>query len=154
MQINTPPEQTEMIPDTVRVAGDFNGDGSIDTAYGVVVQGVYEVNFSVQSMHALELGKGAIRLINEGDLNGDGRDELSVFQAPVRGCAYTMTTWTYYPTGWRRITDPWVIQTGCAYISDEDLQSRIVLEDGVVYYYQEDVNADDESLVKRELSLH
>ena len=31
-------------------------------------------------------------LINEGDLNDDGIDELSVYSAPLHGCTYNMST--------------------------------------------------------------
>jgi hypothetical protein len=143
---DSPPHQTEMIPDTVRTEGDFNGDGKPDTAFGVLLvaaapgktQGDYIVRFSDGSIPSIEAGKGAIRLINEGDLNEDGHDELSIYQAPEHGCTYTMSTWSLHNNMWRKITDSWEVPTGCNYVSDEDLQNRIVLEDGVVYYYQED----------------
>jgi len=154
MTIASPPQLTEIIPDTIRIEGDFNGDRIIDTAYAVLYrENKYIVRFSSDSLKALPPAEGRIRLVNEGDLNNDKRDELSVFQESGQGCFYYVSTWTYMKGRWKHITKSWVLPYFCDYISDEELQDRIVLEDGTVYYYEADVKDENFSLVKKEMFL-
>lgn len=154
MVISSPPQLTEIIPDTLRIEGNFNGDHILDEAYAVLYRGdKYIVRFSADSLKALPPSKGRIRLVNEGDLNQDGGDELSVFQESPHGGFYFVSTWSYTKGRWRRITKTWVVPYFCDYISDEELQGRIVLEDGTVYYYEADVKDENFSLVKKEMYL-
>lgn len=161
MTEGAPPVNPEAVPDTVRVEGDFNGDGNWDSAYGVLYrkamekegQDEYVIRFSNPDIKPLVTGFGEIRLINEGDLNNDGRDDISVYQAPLHGCTYVMSSWAFTKSGWKQVTDPWLVYNGCNYLSDEDLQNRIVLEDGIVYYYQEDPNDEHLTLVKKEMVI-
>lgn len=156
-----PPEVPLAVPDTIRIDGDFNGDGNLDTAFGVLLrrameeegQDEYVIRFSDGSIHQLETGYGEIRLINEGDLNNDGRDDISVYQAPLHGCTYNMNTYSYSGDKWKSITGTWLVLSGCNYLSDEDLQNRIVVEDGTVYYYQEDPNDEHFALQKKEMVM-
>jgi hypothetical protein len=161
MMMAAPPVNPQIVPDTIRVEGDFNGDGQLDTAFGVLYRKAatesgkdeYVIRFSSAAIRPLVTGYGEIRLINEGDLNGDTRDDLTVYQAPLHGCTYVMTSWSYGKNGWRPITEPWAVYSGCNYLSDEDLQNRIVVEDGIVYYYQEDEKDEHLTLVKKEMVL-
>ncbi|OMP76326.1 hypothetical protein BW716_25355 [[Flexibacter] sp. ATCC 35208] len=161
MTEGAPPVNPEAVPDTVRIEGDFNGDGNLDLAYGVLYrkamekegQDEYVIRFSNPDIKPLVTGFGEIRLINEGDLNNDGRDDLSVYQAPLHGCTYVMSSWSFTKSGWKQLTDPWLVYNGCNYLSDEDLQNRIVLEDGILYYYQEDPNDEHMTLVKKEMGV-
>jgi hypothetical protein len=154
MIISSPPQLTEIIPDTIRIQGDFNGDHIADVAYAVLYRGnKYIVRFSSDSLRALPPSEGRIRLVNEGDLNRDGRDELSVFQESRQGCYYYVSTWSYIRGRWKHITKSWILPFFCDYISDEELQDRIILEDGTVYYYEADVKDENFSLVKKEMFL-
>ena len=154
MTITSPPQLTEIIPDTIRIEGDFNGDHIADIAYGVLYRGNrYIVRFSSDSIRALPPCDGRIRLVNEGDLNNDGGDELSVFQEARQGCYYYVSTWSYMKNRWKHITKSWILPYFCDYVSDEELQDRIVLEDGTVYYYEADVKDENFSLVKKEMLL-
>lgn len=154
MIIASPPQLTEIIPDTIRVEGDFNGDHTADMAYAVAYRGnKYIVRFSTDSLRALPPFEGRVRLVNEGDLNRDGRDEISVFQESLHGCFYYVSTWSYMRGRWKHITKSWVLPYFCDYISDEELQDRIVLEEGTVYYYEADVKDENFSLVKKEMLL-
>jgi hypothetical protein len=154
MTIASPPQFTEIIPDTIRIEGDFNGDHVVDVAYAVLYrEDRYIVRFSSDSLRALPPSEGRIRLVNEGDLNNDGRDELSVFHESKHGCFYYVSTWTYMKGRWKHITKSWILPYFCDYISDEELQDRIVLEDGTVYYYEADVKDENFSLVKKEMFL-
>ncbi|MBP1650940.1 MAG: hypothetical protein H6Q26_1097 [Bacteroidetes bacterium] len=77
MTEGAPPVNPEAVPDTVRIEGDFNGDGNLDLAYGVLYrnamekegQDEYVIRFSNPDIKPLVTGFGEIRLINEGDLN-------------------------------------------------------------------------------------
>lgn len=154
MTIASPPQLTEIIPDTIRIEGDFNGDHIVDLAYAVLYRGDrYIVRFSSDSLRALPPSEGRIRLVNEGDLNNDGKDELSVFQESLNGCFYYVNTWTYMKGRWKHLTKSWILPYFCDYISDEELQDRIVQEDGVVYYYEDDVKDENFSLIKKEMFL-
>jgi hypothetical protein len=154
MTIPAPPQLTEKIPDTLRIEGDFNGDHQIDVAYAVLYRGdKYIVRFSSDSIRPLPASEGRIRLVNENDLNNDGRDDLTIFQEAKHGCAYNVSTWSYMRGAWKRITKTWVLPYSCDYISDEELKDRIVLEDGTVYYYEADVKDENYSLVKKEMFL-
>lgn len=161
MTVVAPPETPQVVPDTIKIDGDFNGDGNLDEAFGVLYrkameeegQDEYVIRFSNPDIKPLVTGYGEIRLINEGDLNSDGRDDISVYQAPLHGCTYMMSTWGFTKTGWKQIADPWLVYNGCNYLSDEDLQNRIVMEDGIVYYYQEDQQDEHMTLAKKEMGM-
>lgn len=156
-----PPENPQVVPDTVKIEGDFNGDGERDTAYGVLYkkamkvegQDEYVIRFSDPGIKPLVTGYGEVRLINEGDLNGDGREDISVYQAPLHGCTYVMSSWAFTKSGWKQVADPWLVYSGCNYLSDDDLQSRVVMEDGIVFYYQEDPGDEHLTLVKKEMGM-
>lgn len=171
MILASPPEDAQIIPDTVRVEGYFNPDTSRDIGYGVffgrihnenrkgddtelVAETQYVVRFQDNRIKPMPVVTGRhIRLVNEGDLNTDGQDEISIFVQSMRSCMYTASTWSYQAGRWTRITDYWTIPTVCDYLSDEDLQDRIVMEDGELYYYDTDVSDKDLPLVKKELTL-
>jgi hypothetical protein len=153
----------QQMPDTAIIYGDFNGDQIMDTAYGVLFkehrdeedgQDEYIVRFSSDSITPLYASYGGMRLINEGDLNKDGRDDISLFQEPHHGCTYDMSTWTYANNKWKEVAEPWLVFTACESISDEDLQKRIVVENDTVYYYQEDVNDESFKLQKKVMKLY
>lgn len=171
MILTSPPEDAEIIPDTVRVEGYFDSDTSCDKGYGVffgrtssdsgnvddietAIAKQYIVRFQDNRIRPMPVMTGRhIRLVNEGDLNADGEDEISIFVLSMHSCMYTASTWSYVAGRWARITDYWSIPTACDYLSDEDLQNRIVMEDGMLYYYETDVSDKDLPLVKKELVL-
>ncbi len=62
-------------------------------------------------------------LVYEGDLDGNGRDELGVMLCGQMGCWYTYETYTYYGKKWRPFLS--VTHYGC---NDED--SRDILKRG------------------------
>jgi hypothetical protein len=145
--------------DTVRITGDFNGDGVMDTAFSVLygraveenTQEQYIVRFTGSALPPLTPLPGRQRLINEGDLNGDGADELGFFGEPLQGCSYTMQTFFFNKTHWQELTEPWLIPTACKFLSDEQLQQRVFLENGRLYHLAADANDEAAPMQKRPL---
>ena len=142
------------------VQGDFDGDGIKEFAFAVKIKegkgnpvdggtaDEYSINFSTTKLKSIKVGCCNTRLINEADLNGDGRDEITVYQAPMNGNTYSMTTYTFANGAWKVLIETFLIPTGGDYLSDEDLQKRIFKEDGYVYYYDVDVNDENFKLIK------
>ena len=140
--------------------GDFDGDGQTEVATVVrtkVGQGnpvedgtpdAYEVRFSNQRK-PIPLGCCGARLLNEGDLNDDHTDELSVYQAPMNGCVYSLETYGFARGRWRQVVHPFLIPTGCAELSESKLQQRVRKEGRSIYYYETDVNSKVGLLHKR-----
>jgi hypothetical protein len=99
----------------------------------------------------INIGCCDVRIINEGDLNNDGADELSLFQAPVNGCVYSMTTHSFKNGNWLQIVKPFLIMTGCDGISNEELQKRIFTENNNIYYLDPDLNDENGALIKKKV---
>lgn len=158
----TAPSPLSLSPEEATfITGDFNGDGVNDTAWCERVKhspdadepDIYALKFNSGLIPGMDSVDGFFRLINEGDLNGDGLPEISLFQRPLHGTVHDMTTWALTPAGWKRIAGPWLIPTAGEYQSDESLQNRIVLENDTVYFWQEDVNDEHFTLQKHVLPL-
>lgn len=93
--------------DSSRISGDFNGDGKTEYAWAVIskpghgnpmedgVADEFSLQFSDPSIPEFKIGCCEVTLINEGDLNHDGADELSTYQAPGNGNTYDWTTYTF-----------------------------------------------------------
>jgi hypothetical protein len=144
-----------------KIQGDFNGDRKIDTATAIKIkegQGnpiedgtpdEYQIQFSGNGFKPINAGCCDIRLINEHDLNNDGTDEISIYQAPMNGCIYSMATYTFINGSWKQIVKPFSIPTGCDEISDDDLQKRIFKENKTIFYFYADPNDENGKLVKK-----
>ena len=144
-----------------KIQGDFDGDGQVEIASAIkfkegngnpVDDGTadeYIIQFSGNVLSNINAGCCQIRLINEGDLNNDGADDLSIFQAPMNGCTYTMTTYSCRNGKWKQIVDPFLIPTGCEHYSDADLQKRIFKEHNNIYYFDTDPNDENGKLIKK-----
>ncbi|WP_341838240.1 hypothetical protein WJU16_10345 [Chitinophaga pollutisoli] len=147
--------------EAIGISGDFNGDGVIDSAWRELVKrssgpdepDFFALKFNTTAIPGIDSIAGHFRIINEGDLNGDGLPEISLFQSPLHGTVHYMTTWTLTPAGWKSIAGPWLIPAAGEYQSDASLQNRIVLENDTVYFWQEDVNDDHFTLQKNVLPL-
>ena len=148
-----------------KIQGDFDGDGITDYAEAVKIReghgnpvedgtpDEYEIRFSAKHKETFKAGCCEILLINEGDLNGDGADEISVFQAPMNGCTFSMTAWTYQNRNWQKVVDTFLIPTGCNNIEDAQLQGRIRKQNGKVYYYETDPNDENGNLIRKKTNL-
>lgn len=111
----------------------------------------YEIRFSDRKLKPIKAGCCEIILINEGDLNNNGTDEISVYQAPVNGCTYSLTTYSHIKGNWKKIFDTFLIPTGCEIISTGDLQKMITRENKNIYYLEKDMNDENGKLIKKKL---
>lgn len=148
-----------------KIQGDFNGDGKSEFATAKKVKerignpaengspAAYEIQFSDPNIKPILVNCCDIRLINEDDLNNNGTDEISVYQAPMNGCTYAMTTYSFTNGKWKKMIDSFLIPTGCEPLSDEDLQQRIVRENETVYYFETDMTNENTKLVKKKAVL-
>lgn len=144
----------------ITIMGDFDGDGVVEKASAVRIKkgegnpvedgtpDEYEIQFSSGKFKAVKAGCCEIRLVNEGDLNGDGADDISLFQAPMNGCTYTMMTYSFSDGTFTEIVALFLIPTACDFISDEKLQERIFLENDKLYFLKTDVNDEHFRLLK------
>ncbi len=147
------------------IQGDFNGDEQKEYAFAVkTFQGQgnpldggtadeFSVNFSSDKLKSFTVGCCSIKLINEGDLNGNGKDEITVYQAPMNGNTYSMTTYSNKNGKWEVIINTFLIPTGGNMLSDEELQKRIFKENGSVYFYDVDLSSKNFNLVKKKVTL-
>ena len=113
----------------------------------------YEIRFSSDKLKPIKAGCCNLRLINEGDLNNDGTDEISLFQAPMNGCTYSMTTYTFTKGIWKKIVATFLIPTFCDNIIDSDLQKRIFKEHNNIYYYVTELKDESVKLIKKKVRV-
>lgn len=144
---------------------DFNGDGKPDDEITVPVvegsgnpvedgtPGKFTITFDNKTLPDLAVGCCNPMPVGEGDLNGDGAAELSVFQAPMNGCVYTMATYTFRDGRWQQLFEPFIVPTGCDEISAEELQNLVHKEGNKVYIMVTDVNDEDFKRVAKEVKL-
>lgn len=147
------------------VQGDFNGDGKKEFAFPVqtiVGQGnpmedgtsdEYEIQFTELQLKTIVTGCCTMQFINEGDLNEDGGDELSVYQAPMNGNTFSMTTYTYSKGSWKELIKTFLIPTGGDYLDNQQIQDIIWKENGVVYYNEVDPNDENFRLIQKKAIL-
>jgi len=134
------------------ITGDFDGDGKTEKAklvkvksgYGNPIEdGVsdeYEIQFSNKKMKPIKIGCCEATLINEGNLNNNDKDAISIFQAPMNGCTYSMQTYTYNNGKWEKVLDPFLVPTACESYSEDRLQNLVIKENNAIYYFTIDPN--------------
>ena len=142
-----------------RITGDFNGDGRVDTAF-VKQTGnpktktrSWSVSFSDKTMASMHLGCCAVYLIYEGDLNNDKATEISVFQAPENGCTYRWTTYSYKNGKWTTLIPLFLVPTACDPIKVPDLENKVFIENGLVYYWDLDPNDTGNKQIKKQVTI-
>ncbi|WP_177765757.1 hypothetical protein [Flavobacterium sp. I3-2] len=134
------------------IKGDFNGDGKIETAQLVKIkQGFgnpiedgtsdeFEIQFSNKKIKPIKIGCCNAILVNEGDLNNKKGDEISIYQAPMNGCTYSMSTYTYSKSEWKTVVDLFLIPTACENFSFTEIDNLVLKENNTIYYYTIDPN--------------
>ncbi len=151
------------------VSGRFSSADRVDTAYVIKTkQGEgnpvedgkpdgYTIRFT-GSNKAIDIGCCDARLIKEGDLNNDGRDELSCFQYPENGCTTSFRTFTFAGDKWKDLIEMFLVPSACEPVSDSELQSKVFADGGVIYYMDMvDTTINDKDLfypVKTRAELH
>lgn len=151
--------------DSAKISGDFNGDGKQEYAWAVIskvghgnpmengVPDELSLQFSDPSIPAFTIGCCEVRLINEGDLNHDGADEISAFQAPMNGNTYDWTTYTFKDNAWKPLFDSFLIPTGGDAVADEELENRVFMENDSVFYYVTDYYDEGFKLMKKPVQV-
>jgi hypothetical protein len=95
----------------------------------------YTVFFSDSTIKPVDIGCCDPTIINEGDLNDNGNDELSVFLAPEGGCTYDMITYSFENGSWKIIVPYFLVPTFCDPFSADNIQKQVFkLKDGIYYY--------------------
>lgn len=134
-----------------RIYGDFNGDGQYEYAYRKLVKegygnpaedGVpdkYEIQFSDSTIHPIPVGCCGFTLMNKGDLDNDGADEIIIVQDSYNGCHALVQPYTIKNNRGSYLFEPFFLFI-CDGVSDEDMLGLIVKENYTVYYYVVDVN--------------
>ena len=92
-------------------------------------------------------------LINEGDLNDDGFDELSVYSAPLHGCTYNMSTFSFKNGFFQAIVPMFLVQTACEPFSSLELNKLVFKENSSVFYMTTDPNDESGKLIKNKVSI-
>lgn len=113
----------------------------------------YSITFNDPNIPAIPAGCCELILVNEGDLDGDGIEELSLCQAPMNGCTFTMTTYSFKNGKWKQLIAPFLIPTGCEGTTRADMDKRIIKVGNKVYTLQADPNDEEGKLVKKEVKL-
>lgn len=162
--IETKAERTPQ-KETTLSQWDFDGDGEADDSISdSLTKGEgnpaedgtpdsYTLIFGNPTLPDLPIGCCEAIPVGEGDLNGDGKAELSIVQAPMNGCVYTLTTWSFANGKWKQVFGPELIPTGCEGINGIDLKGLIIKENNKVYFYKTDVNDENFKKVKTEVNL-
>jgi hypothetical protein len=134
--------QSDLAPS---VEGDWNGDGKREFAFSAQVKGgevedgqnsaEFAVKFADATVPELNVGCCEFQVMNEGDLNGDKTDELSVFQSPSNGCTYAFRTYTFRKGVWTELCTM-MIPTACEGQYTETLKDRVQTRNGVVIVHE------------------
>ncbi len=149
-----------------KIQGNFLGNGKNITATVIKVKegkgnpieegtpDEYEIRFSDNKLKPIKAGCCEIILINEGDLNKDGTEEISIYQAPMNGCTYSITNYSLINGSWKKIIDTFLIPTGCEKINNDDLQKMIFRENKNIFYFQKDMSNANGKLIKKKVKLN
>ncbi|MCL9805486.1 hypothetical protein NAT51_08130 [Flavobacterium amniphilum] len=63
-----------------------------------------------------------------------------------------MTTYSFTKGIWKQTVEPFLIPTGCDFMTDEDLQKRVIKENDGIYYYETDPNDENGGLLKKRVA--
>jgi hypothetical protein len=147
------------------IQADFDGDGIKEFAFAVQTKtgkgnpidggsaGEFAIGFSDAKFKSINVGCCNFTLINEGDLNNDGKPDITIFQSPMNGNIYSLTTYSYFNGAWKIILNEMFSYPEHHDLSDDDLQKLIVKEGGIVYMLNVDPNDEDMKLVKMKVKL-
>ena len=148
------------------IQGNFTGTNKKETARTMIVmngmntstgidrtKAEYIVAFQGRNVPDIMIKGYESILVNEGDLNGDGMDELSVYSAPLHGCTYIMTTYTFSQGKWKEFIPSFLIPTACENLTDDEIQGKVFKEGKKVYFYETDLNSEDFIQGRKEVNV-
>lgn len=142
------PERTTANPEE-SVTGNFTGK-EVTAIATLIHEGTdsedpaqYSITFNDPAIAAVPGVCCGVLLVNEGDLNGDSKDELGVANAPLHGCTYDYQVYTYKNGKWLRYLESFLIPTACDGIDRDKVQELVFKEGNTVYYMKTDVNDED-----------
>jgi len=133
-----------------QIEGDFNGDGKIEIAvlkyldankYSNSLLFKYSVNFTDINIQPIliETTYRKLQLINEGDLNGDNADDISIsYEIHPTVPFSTMETRSFSNNRWNFIIDHITIHLGFETLSLEQLQDVVTKKEKSIIYYTYD----------------
>lgn len=157
----------QKVPDDA-LKGDFDGDGKPEFAWitsnmkeqkteedfgqcnGVDCQCV--IRFSNPKIKGIVVSQciGADLLQNEGDLNGDGRDEISLVPSWWTSCWQACHVYTFQTSGrWRELIKPFSVY--CSHLEDNPDVVRKVAPKTIEIY--ESIMGEDITVKKRKIKL-
>ena len=142
-----------------KIYGDFNGDGNFEYAFRVLTKkghgnpvenGIpdeYQIQFSDKNINPIKVDCCWFKLINEGDLNKDVTDEITIVQAPENGCDGRVRTFTIKAgKSYNLFNEFTIFWCGDAF-KNEELQKLVFNENNVIYYYEDDPDG-EKGLIK------
>ena len=133
-----------------QIEGDFNGDGKTEIAvleYLGVKQATnvllfkYSVTFTDENIKPIiiETTYRKLQLINEGDLNGDNADDISISQEIHPKAPFsTMQTQSFSDNKWNYIITHITIHLGFETLRPEQLQDVVTKKGKSIIYYTYD----------------
>ena len=130
-----------------KIYGDFNGDGRFEYAFRVLTKkgngnpnedgtsDIYEIHFSDKNIKPIKDDFNWFWLINEGDLNNDGSDEISAREDPTNGCIGIVKTFTIKNGKDYYLFEPFSFYSGtCDNKMSINPQDLVENDNGIVYY--------------------
>lgn len=152
------PERTTANPEE-SVTGNFTGK-NVTAIATLIHEGTdsedpsqYSITFNDPAITAVPGVCCGVLPVNEGDLNGDGNDELGVANAPLHGCTYDYQVYTYKNGKWLRYIESFLIPNACDGIDRDKVQELVFKEGNTVYYMNTDVNDDDFKKIKNKAKV-
>jgi len=138
-----------------KIYGDFNGDGKFEYAFRVLTKkgfgnpvenGIpdeYELKFSDENIKPIKDKFYWFTLINEGDIDNDGSDEVSVQEDPLNGCIGVVKTFTIKNKKSNYLFEPFSFyRSACDDKISINSQDLVENDNGIVYFYEYNADAD------------
>ena len=152
---------TPEVGDSMLIIGNFDGDNISDSGYLVLVDKHvtvfdpkdyehgednhldsvtydYKFCFRGEKIEALSgLGGAAVMLVNEGDINHDGKDEISVLHQYLQTGMCAFRSYTYQEGKWKELVS-FEFNGYSAALSQEEVQYLLLMKDSTPYFYEHD----------------
>ena len=156
---NSEPTSAGAVEKIFAISGHFTQKEKIDSIFTAYIKkdgsdgedniAEFQVLLSGNNAPAITVYFSGLSLKNEGDLNGDGLDEFTIFGEPNHGCTIDVQTYTVKGTSILPFIEPFLYSTGCDEFTDQQKQDLVFAEKGTVYFMEQDVNDENMRLVKK-----